>query len=100
MYVCLYTVNIVIFTCIEAQRMELKKSSSSTMKKKIPSGIMLSVNGSVSRYFLPYLSDRFPIKGVITIIPNPMICIIIRIPFIARYIEKLYNQLIKYTEIL
>ena len=44
--------------------------------KNIPSGMMESVMGRVSRAFLPYWSDRFPITGVIIIAPNPMICII------------------------
>ena len=35
---------------------------------------MERVIGSVSRAFLPYWSDRFPISGIITTVPNPMIC--------------------------
>jgi hypothetical protein len=44
-------------------------------KERAPSGMMESVMGTVSKAFLPYSSDRFPITGVIIIAPNPMICI-------------------------
>lgn len=39
--------------------------------------------GRVSKAFLPYSSDRFPISGVIIIAPNPMICITL---------DKFFNQ--------
>lgn len=35
---------------------------------------MERVIGSVSKAFLPYWSDRFPISGIITTVPSPMIC--------------------------
>lgn len=41
---------------------------------RVPSGIIAMVMGRVSNAFLPNSSDRFPISGVITIAPNPMIC--------------------------
>ena len=41
----------------------------------IPKGIMVRVMGTVSKAFLPYLSERLPTRGIITSDPNPMICI-------------------------
>lgn len=39
-----------------------------------PGGMMERVTGIVSKAFLPYTSDKFPIKGINNIDPNPTIC--------------------------
>lgn len=41
----------------------------------IPRGMMVRIIGTVSKVFRPYLSERFPTRGVITNVPSPMICI-------------------------
>jgi hypothetical protein len=46
------------------------------------------VMGRVSKAFLPYSSDRFPINGVIIIAPNPMICITLGVDFIFKICPK------------
>lgn len=40
----------------------------------LPKGMMERAIGIVSRAFLPYSSDKFPITGVITTVPSPIIC--------------------------
>lgn len=39
-----------------------------------PKGIIVRLIGIVSRAFLPYLSERLPTNGIITNVPNPIIC--------------------------
>jgi hypothetical protein len=51
--------------------------------KKLPKGIIMRVIGSVRIAFLPYLSERLPKRGIVTSVPNPIICtnhILIHLP--------------------
>ena len=48
---------------------------SDKIKECIPRGMMVRIIGTVSKVFRPYLSERFPTRGVITNVPSPMICI-------------------------
>jgi len=55
-----------------------------------PEGMTERVRGRVIKAFLPYLSDKFPISGVITTDPTPAICNINPFQFLFLFFFSLF----------